>query len=196
MNKWILMFVAAAAYAGARHMGWVSPTFEVQGPPGPGQVLIADADYKATFTVEDTAEETYMLFGGNVSGSTVAHAWLDGLELATARRIGKKYPDFHMCKSPGALDAIRALRDVRVVADRRTLAKVGAAVKEHEARLGKGAERLCATVRGQRLALEKIEIGKQVVTAAEYHKSLAGHADKQVYLYVQELEAGDCKDSL
>lgn len=177
-------------------MGWVSRTFEVQGPPGPGQVLVADADYKATFTVEDPAEETYMLFGGNVGDSTVAHAWLAGLDLATARRIGKKYPDFHMCKSPGALDAIRALRDVQVVADRRTLAKVGAAVKEHEARLGKGAERLCATVRGQRLALESIEIGKRVVTAAEYHKTLAGHAERQVYLHVQELEAHDCKDSL
>lgn len=196
MNKWILMFVVAAAYAGARHMDWVNPTFKVQGPQGPGQTLVADAFYKATFTVNEPVEETYMLFGASVREFNASHAWLFGLEIDTARRIAQRYPDFHLCKSPGAPEAQRLAKHVQVVADRRTLSKLSEAAKLFEDHLGRGDQRICVTLRGEELTLEQLESGGQVLTADYYHKNIEGQSAQRVYLRVHSLDAKECRASM
>ena len=196
MNKLILLVVAAAAYGGARHMDWVSPNVQLQGASGSAQVLVADADAKATFTVTGPAEQTYMLFGGSVNGDVDGHAWLAGLELGDAKRIARRHPDFHLCKSPGAAEAQGLLKDVQMVADRRTVAKLKSAFKDHEQRLGKDAERLCATLRGQWLELDRLEMGGQVMTAEQFRTELRGRATRRVNLHVQSVHAHDCRDSM
>ena len=194
MNKLMLLVFAAAAYYGARQMEWVSPSFELQGPPGPGQVLVADAAGKATFTVLGPAEQTYMLFGGTASSNADSHAMVFGLELDEVRRIARRHPDFYMCNSPGASEAQGLLKSVEMVADRRTVSKVKDGLKEHEKRLGGGDRRLCATLRGQWLALEKLEMWGQVHTPEDFPKMLPGYGGRRVNVHVQSVEVSDCAE--
>ena len=48
--------------------------------------------------------ETYMLFGGDAQQhrNSITHVIAAGLPILNARAISDIYPDFYMCKSPGA----------------------------------------------------------------------------------------------
>ena len=191
----VVLLIAAAVYGGARHFGYLGRTLETRGPPGTAQTVVAEVEGgKVTYTVNGPAEETYMVFGGDTAGGSFSHASLTGIELAVVRRIAKRYPDFNRCDSAGAPEAIRSLESVQVVADRAVLAKLAAAVKDAESRQKARGERLCASVQGQWLTLEKMEKGELVVTGEQYGRMVPGNAIKQYFLHLQSLDARDCRD--
>ncbi len=97
----------------------------------------------------------FMVFGGSpVSGfwSESVFAYLGGLPLADARAIRAKYPDFHMCASPGAALAKGAMVHLNLIAsDSAMRDRIDGAIREHDRRLEKQGERLCVTLAGQTL---------------------------------------------
>ena len=201
MGKLILaLLLVASAYGAARHFGYFggrSGDIRIEGAPERGKMLVADVDgYKVTYTVNGPAQETYMVFGGDVGGNSFAHGSLSGIELAAIRRIAKRYPDFNRCDSAGAPEAKRLSEQVLVVADRATMGKLQAAVKDARSRERAGGERLCASVQGQWLTLEQMEKGELLVTAEQYNRMIPANATKQYFLYLQSLDARDCKDSI
>jgi len=97
----------------------------------------------------------FMLFGGQpVNGwwSDELYAFLAGLPLGEARRIHERYPDFHLCASPGAELAKGAILSLNLVTtDSSIRDTIDRAIHEHDRRLEQRGERLCVTLSGQTL---------------------------------------------
>lgn len=105
--------------------------------------------------------ETYMLFGGDAQQrrNQIYHAHLAGLPLPDARALASRYPDFHLCASPGAAEAKRRVTSMNfLAADRASRATLVRAHALFQERLRAGGERTCLRIRGAELALEDARI--------------------------------------
>lgn len=127
-----------------------------------GRRVLRTADQvEARFTRLGAIDDTYMLFGGDARQrkNQITHAHLAGLRIGHARSIAVRHPDFHLCKSPGAAEAMRLVQPMDfVAADRASRATVVRALDLFEDRLRSGGERTCLHVRGAELALESVRI--------------------------------------
>ena len=162
------------------------------------RVVVETADLEATFTKTLPLEESYMVFGGNADRhpNLLTDAFLAGLPMRDARMIYHDYPDFHMCKSPGAKQAQRLVQDLSFVAvDRAARKGLSKAIDLHEERLGGGpeAERTCVTVRGSLLEFNSVKVRENGHDlTAEFGPRLA----QSSFALAESVEIADCPSLL
>ncbi len=130
----------------------------------------------------------FMLFGASRKGNdSLSHVWLSGIEIGDARALYRRYPDFHMCKSPGSTKAQASTKDMEVVAaDPRTRRALDDAVNLFKKRFRNKGERVCVGVEGKRLAVNSMRY-KPDGTEVTYKAS-----DFEDYHLVERVQVRDC----
>ena len=140
--------------------------------------------------------DSFMLFGGNATQvrNSFTHAIVAALGIEQARLISARYPDFHMCKSPGAANAQRLIQTLSFVGassgTRRTLAK---AVDVHMERVRNGGARTCLTISGAELALDSIRLKED---AADLTDQVRGKLDGTRLVLAESAKIVDCEPLL
>jgi len=123
------------------------------------EVLVETSNMDVHFSRGKPFSQTYMIFGGgeNKHGDAFSKVTLSGLDIDTARSIHSRYPDFHLCKSPGAPLAQRAVRELDIVpADSRVTKVLRKTLAEHQASLGESDKRVCVGLKGEVLKLTSV----------------------------------------
>jgi hypothetical protein len=165
-------------------------------PRTDGRYLVVETDdLEFRFHRMGSFSESYMLFGGNKLGrNSLAHAFLAGLPVTEARLIAQRYPDFHMCKSPGAKRAQRATKSMSVVGAgasvRRKLNKV---VNLHEKRLRSGGERTCVSLSGAPLELDSVSLKAD---GSDVTRQVGSLYRRSSFFYAEQVEIADCQPLL
>jgi hypothetical protein len=112
--------------------------------------------------------QTYMLFGGTATShpNAISRVTLAGLPDYAARYIYQQYPDFHMCKSPGAPMAQNETRQIDIVpANSGIERRLKEALSMFDKNLREGGERVCVTLEGEMITLRSAvitEIGEDI----------------------------------
>lgn len=159
MKKLLIVLVVAA-------LGWIAWS-RLAAPDGPdltitgSEIALATADLDVRFTRSETLDGTYMLFGGGTLDhpNAVSNVTLAGLHMKDVRRIAERYPDFYMCKSPGAPLAQKAVVDLDLVpADGKVRKTLDSALDQFESSLHSDGGRVCVSLRGEALDLKSAKI--------------------------------------
>ena len=162
-----------------------------------GRNVILDADQlEARYSVVGSLHESYMLFGGDVQNrrNSITHATAAGLPILNARAISAVHPDFHMCKSPGAKQAMKHTKTLSfVAADRAALNTLVDAVDLFKERLQSGGERTCISVTGAPLSLESVVV---VENGADITRDIAGAINQTQLVLAQSVLIQDCQSLL
>jgi hypothetical protein len=162
-----------------------------------GREVIRDAgQLEARFSVVGSLHESYMLFGGDSQQrrNSITHITAAGLPIFNARAIASVYPDFHMCKSPGAKQAMQHTQTLSfVAADRAALNTLIEAVDLFEERLGTGGERTCISVTGAPISLESVKV---VENGADLTRDVAPALNKTKLVLAQSVQIQDCQSLL
>jgi hypothetical protein len=162
-----------------------------------GREVIRDADQlEARFRVVGSLQESYMLFGGDAQQrrNSITHATAAGLPIRNARSIASSYPDFHMCKSPGAKQAQQHIQSLSfVAADRAALNALVEAVELFEERLGAGGERTCISVTGAPISLDSVVV---VENGADLTRDVAPVLNQSKLVLAQSVQIQDCQSLL
>ena len=120
------------------------------------EVIVKTDKMDVHFSRVEPFAKTYIIFSGieiNQSGAFSKVA-LSGLDIYTARSIYSRYPDFHMCKSPGAPLAQRAVRDLDIVqTNSKVLKNLRKTLDKHRASIQQDGERVCVKLEGEVLKL-------------------------------------------
>ncbi len=159
--------------------------------------IILDADQlEARYSVVGSLHESYMLFGGDVQQrrNSITHATAAGLPMLNARAIAAVHPDFHMCKSPGAKQAMKYTKTLSfVAADRAALNTLIEAVDLFKERLQSGGERTCISVTGAPLSLESVVV---VENGEDITRDVAGAINQTKLVLAQSVQIQDCQSLL
>ena len=124
-----------------------------------------------------TFSNTYMIFGGMEMNHSNAFCkiTLAGLDIRTARTIAAQYPDFYMCKSPGARLAQRAVQDFEIVpADSKVLKALKKSISMHKKSIEQGGDQVCVKLEGEVLRLTS-------VIARELNEDITSQLPPQVH---------------
>ena len=124
-------------------------------------VLLETGDLDVRFTSHGTFGDEFMLFGGAEmrQRNAISHALVTGLAGGHARLIASRYPDFHLCKSPGARPAQELAESMNLVAATASARNaIGDALSLHEERVRSGGNRTCLRVAGKRLTLDEVRV--------------------------------------
>ncbi len=129
-------------------------------------VTYDEGDYGAKLLSSREFQNTYMLFGGGYfeDKNLMNPIALAGIEIADAKRIYARYPDFHLCASPGAALAQPKVEHLNLIpADGQVLDELKATLEEYEDNLGSDGDRVCVSLTGEiqvvRSALPEHRIG-------------------------------------
>jgi len=190
MNKLLAIILVAAAgfVAYYRTASSGGPDLTING----NEVLLATHDLDVRFTRTDGFGDTYMLFGGTYLEhvNAIGNVFLAGLSIREARPIHRRHPDFHLCASPGASLAKKAVEDIDVVpTDGRVLRELRSTLDDFEASIRSGGDRVCVALRGSELVMTDAEI-------REIHESVKDKFPRQNYRLVESVERVDCKQAL
>jgi hypothetical protein len=162
-----------------------------------GREVILDADQlEVRFNVVGSLRETYMLFGGDEQQrrNSVIHVTAAGLPILNARSIAAIYPDFHMCKSPGAKQAMEHTQTLSfVAADRAALSTLVEALDLFEERVGTGGERTCISVTGAPMSLKSVKV---VENGADLTSDVAPALNQSKLVLAQSVQIQDCQPLL
>jgi hypothetical protein len=162
-----------------------------------GREVIRDANQlEARFRVVGSLHESYMLFGGDAQQrrNSITHVTAAGLPIRNARSIASTYPDFHMCKSPGAKQAMQHTQTLSfVAADRAALNTLIDAVDLFEERLAAGGDRTCISVSGAPISLESVHI---VQNGADITRDVAPSLNQTKLVLAQSVQIQDCQSLL
>ena len=159
-------------------------------------VIVETADLEATFIRMEPVDEVYMVFGGNAQhhSNLLTDAFVAGLPVRDARMISYDYPDFHLCKSPGAKLAQRQTQDLSfVAADRTAKKRLRQTIDLHAERLGADGERTCVAVRGARIALESV---KHRDSGHDLTAEFRTHLAQSSFILAESVEIADCEPLL
>ena len=152
--------------------------------------------FEARYRVIGPLHETYMLFGGDVQQrrNSITHATAAGLPIRNARSISAAYPDFHMCKSPGAKQAMQHTKTLSfVAADRAALNTLAEAMDLFEERLQSGGERTCISVTGAPISLESVKV---VENGADITRDVSRAVDQTQLVLAQSVQIRNCQSLL
>lgn len=160
MGRLLLLLIVAAA-GGWVYTNGIQLTPSVDTRVEGREVVLDTGDVEVRYSRIGPVDETWMLFGGDASQrpNSPVHASLAGLPIVSARAIGARHPDFHMCRSPGADDAKRLTESLSfVAANGGALAGLQRAHGLFEERLRGGGERTCLSVTGAQLLLDSVRL--------------------------------------
>jgi hypothetical protein len=136
--------------------------------------------------------ETYMLFGGIIQRmqGNPGVGQIAGLPLPEARRISRRYPDFHLCASAGASEARDLVQDMHPVpGSRRVFDVLDDAMEQSSANIRSGGDRVCLAVSGRKLRLSSTRIdGEEVTMPALF--------TRQKFVLIEEADYFSCDDVL
>ncbi len=119
------------------------------------EVVLEEGDFEVHFSGIGDLSEWLMLFGTGTD--PLSDVVLLGIEIRDARALYRRYPDFHMCKSPGSTKAQASTKDMEVVAaDPRTRRALDDAVNLFKKRFRNKGERVCVGLTGKRLSLDSV----------------------------------------
>jgi hypothetical protein len=162
-----------------------------------GREVIRDAgQLEVRFSVAGSLRETYMLFGGDAQQrrNSITHVTAAGLPIRNARSIASIYPDFHMCKSPGAKQAMQDTQNLSfVAADRAALSALVEALDLFEERLGSGGERTCISVTGAPISLKSVKV---VEDGTDLTSDIAPALNQTKLVLAQSVQIQDCQSLL
>lgn len=157
-------------------------------------ISVAAGGEKRNYTAGQRFEATYMLFGADQVKE--AEGFLSGIPLDRARRLYKKYPDFHRCDSAGAKEAQAMDESILVIpSETRLRNQLNSVAVEFDKRIREKGERLCVKMGGLAMTLESIEKGGTVMTSEEIKSNLPPNAITD-YVLLEQLESMDCKPLL
>lgn len=120
------------------------------------EVIVKTANMDVHFSRGKSFAQTYMIFGGSETNQrdVICNVTLSGLDINTARYIYARYPDFHLCKSPGAPLAQRAIRRLDIVpADSKVVKILRKTLAGHKKSLQPDGTRVCVRLEGEVLKL-------------------------------------------
>jgi hypothetical protein len=162
-----------------------------------GREVIRDAgELEARFSVVGSLRESYMLFGGNAQQhrNSITHVTAAGLPIRNARSIASIYPDFHMCKSLGAKQAMQDTQNLSfVAADKAALSALVEALDLFEERLGSGGERTCISVTGAPISLKSVKV---VEDGTDLTSDIASALNQTKLVLAQSVQIQDCQSLL
>jgi hypothetical protein len=188
MNRVLVFIILAAAvyYAIDRIEASSGPRVEGR------QVLVETEDLEVHFTRGPAFSEAFMIFGGTNADmrNMVGDALLSTLAMRHASLIHQRYPDFHLCKSPGAAQAKRYVEAMNLIGTTRSARRaVREAIDVHAERIRGGGERTCISLAGAALFFESVSLkadGRDVT--GDF-----GHALRtNPYYLAEEAELVDC----
>lgn len=160
------------------------------------QLVVQTEDLEARFDRVGTFDESYMLFGGSDGEmkNSFGNVFVSGLAVRHAALIAQRYPDFYMCKSPGAAQAQRLVEDMAWIAsDGSTRGTLRKALALYQKSLRSGGEQTCLAVSGERLMLGSVKHRDQGFDLT--HEVGSGLRGTDFYL-VTEAELAHCKSLL
>jgi hypothetical protein len=162
-----------------------------------GREVIRDAgQLEARFSVVGSLRESYMLFGGDAQQhrNSITHVTAAGLPIRNARSIASIYPDFHMCTSLGAKQAMQDTQNLSfVAADRAALSALVEALDLFEERLGSGGERTCISVTGAPISLKSVKV---VEDGTDLTSDIAPALNRSKLVLAQSVQIEDCQSLL
>ena len=115
------------------------------------EIIVRTANMDVHFARGKPFASTYMIFGGIETNQSdaISKVTLSGLNIRTARSISARYPDFHLCKSPGAPLAQKAIRQLDIVPANSEVTKIlRKTLSEHQT-----GTRVCVGLEGEVLKL-------------------------------------------
>ena len=188
MNR-VLVFIilATAAYYAIDRID-ASAGLRVEGR----QVVVETQDLEVRFTRGAAFSEAFMIFGGTNADmrNNVSDALLSTLAMRHASLIHQRYPDFHLCKSPGAAQAKRYIEASNFIGTtRRARRAVREAVDVHAERIRGGGERTCISIAGAALSFDSVSLkedGRDVT--GDFGRAL----QLNPYYLAEEAELVDC----
>ena len=183
----VFIILATAAYYAIDRID-ASAGLRVEGR----QVVVETQDLEVRFTRGAAFSEAFMIFGGTNADmrNNVSDALLSTLAMRHASLIHQRYPDFHLCKSPGAAQAKRYIEASNFIGTTRSARRaVREAVDVHAERIRGGGERTCISIAGAALSFDSVSLkedGRDVT--GEF-----GHALRlNPYYLAEEAELVDC----
>lgn len=162
----VVILLGACAFAIANRIG-IAPSLPLPGFGSTGvvengrEVVFTTDTLEVRFTSGSALDDEFVVFGGKEMprGSSLTHALVSGLPGDQARSIASRYPDFHLCKSPGAAAAKRFIRGMNFVASTTSARDaLGDALDRHTEGIRSGGERSCVHVKGVSLDLESVTV--------------------------------------
>jgi len=159
-------------------------------------ITLDSGEIEARYRMMGSLHEIYMLFGGDAQQrhNSITHVTAAGLPILNARAIAAVYPDFHLCKSPGAKQAQQHTQSLSfVAADRAALERLSEAIDLFEQRLGSGGERTCISVTGAPLSLESVKVAEN---GADLTREVAGTMRQTRLVLAQSVHIEDCQPLL
>jgi hypothetical protein len=159
------------------------------------EVIVKTAKMDVHFARQRAFENTYIIFGGLelTHSDAFSRISLSGLPIRAARSIYASYPDFHLCKSPGAPLAQSAVVDLDIVpASSKVLRQLKKTLAQHNASIHQGGDRVCVKLEGEMLKLTSVIV-------REMDENIIDQMPPQVhhdYFFVESAELIDAKEAL
>jgi hypothetical protein len=144
--------VLAAAYVLTNRVGTNPLSPQLKG----GEVTVESRQMRVRFQRGTGLDEAYMLFGGDASERSghFSNVLLSGLAERHVYPIAQRYPDFYLCRSPGAESAKRLVETMSLIGgDGRTRKTLLEALRLYEESIRSGGERTCVHLKGEQLHL-------------------------------------------
>ncbi len=192
----IVILLAAAGFVAVQN-GVELPFLEGGGDvaPIPGGVTRDTGQLEIQFDSGRPFNDSYMVFGGSREGKNgFSDVTLSVLDMQDASAIYQQYPDFHLCKSPGADRAKDRIRMTNLVAAKPSIAsELGSVVDLHMKRLRSGAERTCFSMQGVELRLTSVKVKQNGADISGDVIPKFSHAN---FHYVQKAKIADCEPLL
>jgi hypothetical protein len=192
----VIALIAGAAWLAANHVGISLDPRGVGTSVNGRRVVHQSGQIEATFSKFGSLDDAYMLFGGDADHrrNSLTHAIVVGLPIRYARAISARYPDFHMCKSPGAAQAQSHTEDLSVVAATRAARNsLEEAIRLFHQRVRGNGERTCIRVSGAPLQLDSV----RVIQSGENLTRQVGQAYERMKLVLAErVKLEDCRKLL
>ena len=135
---------------------WQRSTKEAVAFTEDNELYVEAGDLDVYFELHEEFSETYMLWIAKreTHKSAFNEFFLDGISMADLRPIYRAYPDFYMCKSPGAPRAQKAMQPMNIIAaDSSVLKALNESVSEFNSSPGDGIDRVTVYLEGVKLEM-------------------------------------------
>jgi hypothetical protein len=150
-------------------------------------------DFDVQFTQQATLVDTFMIFGGHIDRNlpnSLSDYSLGALEIGDAVQIQQQYPDFHLCKSPGAKIAQQKIRNLALITETQEVAElVEDAIELHSERLEQGNELTCIELRGQHMEPVSVMLREH---GEDISKDILPKLSNMQYYLIDGAEIRDC----